>query len=46
MSRFARLIRPLAVPVFALGGITFENSNRVLCAGAYGIAGISLFDDM
>lgn len=44
ISRFARLIRPLTVPVFALGGVTFANSNRVLHAGAYGIAGIGLFD--
>jgi len=44
LNRFARMIRPLRVPVFALGGITFETIKRVSFAGAYGIAGISLFD--
>ncbi len=32
-----------ALPVFALGGVTFQNSQECLRAGAAGVAGIRLF---
>ena len=35
----------VSVPIFALGGITGENGLRVLEAGAFGLAGISLLLD-
>ena len=36
-------VRGIAIPVFALGGITQRNAAACVAAGASGIAGISLF---
>lgn len=38
---FAKLVRSAALPVYALGGITDENAQRLLASGSVGIAGIS-----
>ena len=35
----------LGTPVFALGGVTWDNTDECMAAGALGIAGIRLFQD-
>lgn len=35
----------LGVPVYALGGVDWENAGACIAAGAFGIAGIRLFQD-
>jgi thiamine monophosphate synthase len=38
-----QVVESVKIPVFAIGGITIENSAEVMQAGASGIAGIRLF---
>lgn len=44
LEEFARLVKLVRIPVFALGGVTAANAASCQDAGAAGIAGISLFD--
>lgn len=43
LERFASIARTAAVPVFALGGVSWENAGDCLDSGAAGVAGIRLF---
>ncbi|HEY3738833.1 MAG TPA: thiamine phosphate synthase [Bryobacteraceae bacterium] len=43
LKKFEELVRDTRIPVLALGGITHENSQACIEAGAAGVAGISLF---
>ena len=45
LDRLAEVCRAVALPVLAIGGITLENSEDCLSAGASGIAAIRLFQD-
>jgi thiamine-phosphate diphosphorylase len=40
-----QICRSVALPVFALGGVTRQNAARCLAAGAVGVAGITLYRD-
>lgn len=39
-----KVVNVINIPVYALGGITKDNIDKVLEAGAYGVAGIRLFN--
>ena len=43
MEALRKVCAAVRVPVLAIGGITLENTNEVLAAGASGIAAIRLF---
>jgi thiamine-phosphate pyrophosphorylase len=45
VERLAQICRAISVPVLAIGGITLENANSCIAAGATGIAAIRLFQE-
>jgi thiamine-phosphate pyrophosphorylase len=44
-QRLEQVCRAVSIPVFAIGGITLENAELCLAAGAAGIAAIRFFQD-
>jgi thiamine-phosphate pyrophosphorylase len=45
VERLAQICHAINVPVLAIGGITLENANSCIAAGATGIAAIRLFQE-
>lgn len=45
LERLGEICSRIRIPVLALGGITIDNFDRPLRAGAAGIAGIGIFSD-
>ncbi len=45
LEKLGLICRSTTLPVFALGGITPENGALCMAEGAYGIAGLSIFQD-
>lgn len=43
INAFARLALASPVPVYAMGGVSFDDGGRLAMAGASGIAGIGMF---
>ena len=43
LAAFASSVQTIALPVYALGGVTAQNAPLCIRAGAAGVAGISLF---
>ena len=44
-KRLQQVCREVSIPVFAIGGITTDNANSCMQAGAAGLAAIRLFQD-
>ncbi len=45
MARLMEVCRAVAIPVLAIGGLTLDNAESCIAAGAAGIAAIRLFQD-
>jgi thiamine-phosphate pyrophosphorylase len=43
LEAFKAWVSQVSIPVFALGGVTWDREKELLAAGAYGIAGINCF---
>ena len=46
LEKLGEICRTTTLPVFALGGITPENAPYCMAEGAYGIAALSIFQDI
>ncbi|MEI6651049.1 MAG: thiamine phosphate synthase [Chlorobiaceae bacterium] len=45
LEKLGQICQSTTLPVFALGGVTPENGALCMAEGAYGIAGLSIFQD-
>lgn len=45
LSRLAQVCRAVSIPVLAIGGVTLDNAESCIIAGAAGIAAVRLFQD-
>ncbi|MEI7824548.1 MAG: thiamine phosphate synthase [Chlorobiaceae bacterium] len=45
LKKLGELCGATSLPVFALGGITLQNAASCMAEGAYGVAGLSIFQD-